>query len=226
VTQAAADGNEKSFWPTVATVVAPTLAIGGLVLYCLLNILYNQFYGALGIEPGDVGLTYTATIASSSGLMVIVALCLAICVVLLVLVSDQSNKRRLVLFALILILNIASISLVILAVMSAKSIQPADAVKHGRPVRPAQLGFLVMFPIHADPATVSPVGKPNDATSITDLSGEPLLYLGQNNAIVVLYNSRLQQIVRIPASSVIMNISNCETRLSPSADCKKVYRPS
>ena len=45
----------------------PLLAVSGILVYTLLTIHYERFYGALAIKPADVGLSYAGTLASSTG---------------------------------------------------------------------------------------------------------------------------------------------------------------
>jgi hypothetical protein len=51
------------------------LAVGAILLYGYLSIAYDRFYRGFGIDPSDVGLTYTGILARSSGFVLI---CLAI----------------------------------------------------------------------------------------------------------------------------------------------------
>jgi hypothetical protein len=47
----------------------------GAVLFLILSVLYDQFYGPLGLEPEDVGLTQAAIVArSAAGIIAIMAL--------------------------------------------------------------------------------------------------------------------------------------------------------
>ena len=66
---------------TPTTLLATTKDIVGLaaavgaVLFLVLSVLYDQFYGPLGLEPEDVGLTQAAIVArSAAGIIAITAL--------------------------------------------------------------------------------------------------------------------------------------------------------
>jgi hypothetical protein len=61
---------QKSIGQTLTTVIAPLLALIGLLIYAVFSQVYDRFYGALGVHTGDVGLGYTNTIASASGTVV------------------------------------------------------------------------------------------------------------------------------------------------------------
>jgi hypothetical protein len=47
------------------------LSIAGLVLYGVITVADERFYGALGITSGDIGLSYTNTLVRASGLVII-----------------------------------------------------------------------------------------------------------------------------------------------------------
>ena len=72
-----------------------------------------------------------------------------------------------------------------------------------------------MFTLRADPVLVSTAGKPNDAPLLQELSKRSdLLYLGQANGTVVLYDSVQQQALYLPANAIILKISVCRTHQS------------
>ena len=47
----------RETWKTLLSGLAPLVGIGAIVLYALLSIGYHRFYGPLGVDPSDVGLT-------------------------------------------------------------------------------------------------------------------------------------------------------------------------
>lgn len=49
------------------------LALGALAIYAYLSICYDAFYRALGVDPGDVGLSYVAILARSKCFLRVVA---------------------------------------------------------------------------------------------------------------------------------------------------------
>jgi hypothetical protein len=46
------------------------LAVGAVTIYAYLSLCYDRFYGGLGVNPDDVGLSYTGTLARSAGFVV------------------------------------------------------------------------------------------------------------------------------------------------------------
>jgi hypothetical protein len=56
-------------WQTTIGHLPALLAIGAATLYGYLSICYTRFYGALKVDPSDVGLSYTGTLARSAGLV-------------------------------------------------------------------------------------------------------------------------------------------------------------
>jgi hypothetical protein len=71
------------------------------------------------------------------------------------------------------------------------------------------------FKIRATPAHLGAIGRVSDQAELALLQRRaallpPLLYLGQANGVIVLYDSRAQQAVYVPSSSVVLRLSNCE----------------
>lgn len=225
MTEAEKTHDATKVWQTIATVVTAVVAIGGLLLYALLSTLYGQFYGSLGIDPGEVGLTYANTISGASGLVLIVAVSATV-ITCLGWYALRSKERAGGVLGILSAVAVASLGALILTGMQASDVGPAAAVKSGEPVRPAQLGPFVMLPIHADPATVSAIGKPPEQTKAIDaLAGRTLFYLGRSNGVVVLYDSDSHQVLHLPEAVIVLTIKNCETRKSADPICRKVHRP-
>lgn len=65
------------------------LSIAGLVLYGVITIADERFYGALGITGGDVGLSYANTLVRASGLVIFFGAIVAI----LVMVTIRPKRR-------------------------------------------------------------------------------------------------------------------------------------
>jgi hypothetical protein len=111
---------------------------------------------------------------------------------------------------------------VILAVLLAAYALPliasnrAEAVMVGQPISAPRLPVLAIgvLPIHADPATVQPVGEKDAVSVLAELgarpqSSSPLLYLGQSGGIAVLYDSELKKATYVPLSLVVLKVHNC-----------------
>ncbi|MEU4211192.1 hypothetical protein AB0F13_14560 [Streptomyces sp. NPDC026206] len=52
--------------------------IGGLVSYCALSALYDQFYGAFGLTATDMGIGYLDTLSRSWGFILLITLAVAL----------------------------------------------------------------------------------------------------------------------------------------------------
>jgi hypothetical protein len=57
---------------------APAVAlVGGLLVYGYMRLYLQRFYGDLGVDPNDVGLTYADTLARSIGFLIYCSVVLA-----------------------------------------------------------------------------------------------------------------------------------------------------
>jgi hypothetical protein len=208
------------------------LLTAGLFMYAYLSICYDRFYARLGVDPNDVGLSYTGTLARSSG-FVIVYVVFAVSLLLYVLqfalvaglrrLSLSIGRARVWLF-------LCGVALILVLVWPfLASGNAAEHVQAGNPVAPLQLPTVPEWPfplpplpvlaIHADPATVEPAGKPADSPSVTRLRYRKLLYLGQSGGTVVLYDATADQAVYVPAGSIILNVANCDAKPPPDSTC-------
>ena len=105
---------------------------------------------------------------------------------------------------------LAIIGLVAGLVMAVRgiSISRAESVKAGRPVGPISLLGLNLLAIHADAAIISPAGEASKSSaSLNSLSGRTMMYLGQANGTIVLYDPRNQKTLALPSSLVILQIT-------------------
>jgi hypothetical protein len=219
-------------WKDTVGHLPAILAVGAVVLYAYLSICYDRFYGTLGINPSDVGLSYTGTLTRSASFVVanLIALTLAAAGVVLAVGSRRAQRRlpkhywippvglMVVLGGVLIVLSFVQ---PYLAAWSA-----AEAVKAGEPVSAvpfAQVLPLTTLAIHADPAIVEPAGKPGDAPAAERLQGRKLLYLGQSDGTVVLYDAAAQRTIYLPGSSIILHVANCGAKLPP--DSAGVKRP-
>jgi len=222
-------------WRDILGALAPVLALGAVVLYGYLSIAYDEFYRSLGVDRSDVGLSYTGVLARSSGFVVtylILATLFALLVITMTLQLVYRQRRdpattwwraggRLV---------AAMTTLPFLLFLTlAGPLQEADdaarAVRAGRPVIPVRDALrLPILAIRADPATVEPAGKPGDAPAVERLGRREVLYLGQASGTVVLYDPAAQQAVYVPASSIILRVTNCNAEPAPDPACRQLWR--
>jgi hypothetical protein len=224
-------------WRDAFGVLAPILALGAIVLYAYLAICYDRFYRNLGVDPADVGLSYTSTLARSPGFVVVYLVTCVVAVVAAVgwwkveyrdAIAKREPFARLA-FGTIVFLAAGAVIFAltepyIAAGQAATNVRAGTAVM---PVRAPNHTVNLPFPlltIHADPATVEPVGKPQEAPAAERLRNRKLLYLGQAEGTMVLYDSAVQQAVYVPVGSVILHLTNCRAKPPPDPSCEHVFQ--
>jgi hypothetical protein len=226
------------------------LAIVGLTLYGLTSLAYDAFYGPLGVDPGDVGLTYSSVMARVTGLSVVFVTCLILAILYPLTVRPLARYRARRRYAqsdsgeshskvVKVIPPLGGAALIIFGVLvitiggMRDGHSAALAVKRGQPVGPTG-HFFTLLAFRADPVSVEAIGDPKIAQSVTRFRCTPssytllcrdeLFYLGQANGIVVLYNSTSQRSIYLPASSIMLHVSNCRTKLSPDLLCRARFK--
>jgi hypothetical protein len=230
------------------------LAIVGLTLYGLTSLAYDSFYGPLGVDPGDVGLTYSSVMARVTGLSVLFVTCLILAILypLTLMVwrlaryrvrrrrryaqsgSGESHSKAAKLMPPLGAAALIIFSILLITIGGMRDGHSAAlAVKRGKPVGPTGR-FFTLLAFRADPVSVEAIGNPKIAQSITRFGCSPssytslcwdkLFYLGQANGIVVLYNSTDQRSIHLPASSIMLHVSNCRTKLSPDLLCRSRFK--
>jgi len=247
------------------------LAVIAISLYVMMSLAYDAFYGALGVDLSDVGLSYSNVLAHSTrfglllGGFIIFGLVwgiiysvipwilnylfgkiplpkasdsdLKIGFLILLRRPVKLNLRGFVLGSLV-ITTLLAVSLLGLAAV-AQANDAASAVKRGLPVAPRG-DIFSMLSYHADPVVILPASGEKVSQAIANIRCDPttgkspttskspcvdkLLYLGQANGSIVIYNATRQRSIYLPVSSVILHVSNCRTRQSVDADCSHVYR--
>jgi hypothetical protein len=208
-------------WKEALGYVSAIVLVGGLFVYSLLSSLYELFYGRLGVDPNDIGLTYAGTLARSSGFVsayIIVAIMIFTIRYLLMRMEEPS-----LLLSRLYMLGVALLVVIAFGWPSLKAKQAANAVEAGQPVGPIVVLSpfeLPLLAIRADPVTVEPSGKPNESPATDRLQHAKLLYLGQTGGTVVLYNAATQRAVYVPASEVILQVANCRAKPPPNAPCE------
>jgi hypothetical protein len=210
-------------WKNTLEHLHAILAVGAVVVYGYLSICYEVFYGHLGVNPADVGLSYAGTLARSAGFVVAFLTGAVLLFPLLPFARPNSpppgNVRR-KLGLLILAFALALVSAVGLSSAQAA----ASKVEAGKPVNPPDIEGpipipLVVLAIHADPATVEPTGKRGDSPAAERLRGRELLYLGQSDGTMVLYDAAARRAVYVPASSIILHVADCDAKPPPDPAC-------
>jgi hypothetical protein len=220
-----------SWWDQLAGSAVPLLAVAAILLYGFLAICYDRFYGSLDVDLNDVGLSYSTTLARSPGL--VAAFLIAAGAIrgpslgIAMLTGDPEKPPRSKIVAVVIAILFV-LWLVIWVPLAARG--AADDVKAGKPVIPiwvgSPFGRIPILIIRASPAVVEPAGKAGEFPAVERLRGRKLLYLGQANGTVVLYdpNNDAEQVIYLPASSTVLRVSNCDANRSPDPVCKQLDR--
>ena len=213
---------------------APAVAlVGGLLVYGYMRLYLQRFYGGLGVDPNDVGLTYADTLARSIGFLIYCSVVLAYTLVAALTLKTISrliwrihpatkHRRTYVPPGALLTVGvpvIVTVSLIVasLWVVLDRAEHAARRVQAGRQL--PRSGLLGASVIRADLATVEPAGKRGESPAAERLQGRRLLYLGQSGGTVVLYDAAIQRAIYVPASSIVLQVANCSTKPPPDAAC-------
>jgi hypothetical protein len=84
-------GKSDSWVDRIAGLVAPMLALGGVLIYAALSVSSEVFYGQLGIDPSEVGLDYGGILTHSTGFVFAILLVGAIIFALLKITGNCSG---------------------------------------------------------------------------------------------------------------------------------------
>jgi hypothetical protein len=227
-------------WRKMLSHTPAVLLLGGVLMYGYLSLCYDLFYGRLGIDPNDVGLSYTGTLARSSGFVVVYLAAawfvrgyfLQFAINVRDRHAERVRGRKYQLppdrARIVLALTCIAMALLLLWPMRA-SVNAGNHAQAGKAVTPIRLTTppelvplppFVVLAIHADPATVEPAGKPGDSPAADRLQGKRLLYLGQSGGTVVLYDADVQRAIYVSGSSIMLQVANCRAKPPPDDACQ------
>lgn len=213
---ARSDGR-KSIWEVLPPVVTAILAVLGIALGGAISVAYVQFYEALGVDPTEVGFSYTNVLAASIGSVLMFVVLFAFAYALF----EAVTPSRLAVAA-------ASVLILLVIVLPLNARIRASEVRKGNPVLPARWGPIVLIAVRADPARVVPNAQQGTSSALNVSSNraldKPLLYIGRTAGTIVLYDSLTQKTIHLPASDVLLERSNCAPRNSPDPVCKRARR--
>jgi hypothetical protein len=107
----------------------------------------------------------------------------------------------------------------------------ADDVKKGRPVEPLRIGPglrdfipLEVLDVHADPVLAIASLRSGEGVPprLEDAQKDGhLFYIGRSTGSAVLYDARTQHSFVVPATSLVFELSNCETKLNMDEACRR-----
>ena len=158
--------------PNLQTVIAqstPILVLGGILAYVELALYYDRFYADLSISPAEVGLGYGSLLAASTEWIVVVVGIVSLISLVLATIMRSTKLAGGNRWSLSYWFLASFASLLTLVVLASFIFSPlagarwAEAVGAGRPVITTPTGPLVNIPLHAEPATIAPIGKPQDS---------------------------------------------------------------
>lgn len=224
---AAPKGDHGDRWKLAAAVVPVVLAIGAALIYGLLVLAYSEFYRELGVRPGDVGLDYGRGIGGAAGITIALLAVAGIAAILYLALLGVGNRRSrdfskggLALVALVAIGVVCVVGVVPFARFANSR---ADQVKNGRALEP--IGFLgvEMLAVRADPAKLQPIGRsPAQLKLLRRVRDHRLFYLGRSATTMVIYDQTTQRALYLPAATIMVETSNCETSKNLDDECKRL----
>jgi hypothetical protein len=202
--------------------IAALLALLGVILYVYLTVVYDRFYSVLHVEPSDVGLSYATTLSRSSGLIATVVAIVAgtwfllrwirVSLLGIGIAVDFPSGAAVAALALmagvVLLWAFAPLLAYPITEPTREASVAAKAVLAGKPVAPVRLGPITLMDLRAEAATVIPKGKPEDFPAVHDLGKRTnLLYLGQADGTVVLFDPTARQALRLPTDAALLRLS-------------------
>jgi hypothetical protein len=221
--------------------IAGVLALLGVVTYAYLTVVYDRFYGALHVDPADVGRGYATTLSHSIGLIVIAVAILGVLLLVFVWIAGSLGMaigagtefpQLLIVPILALLVGVAALW-IIAPVLTYPYAEPtreasiaARAVLAGKPVAQVRLANLItVIDLRAEAVTLAAARPGNPA--VTSLAKRTdLLYLGKADATVVFFDPKAHQPLYLPADAVLIRLSRPAPRQGRSPLCMLMPPPS
>jgi hypothetical protein len=221
-------------WTWVSTLPLATLiTLLGLFFYTSLARDYEAFYGSLSVPLQDIGLNYAAVLARSGDQIVTPLFLIVLSYSLLRRARQAATEgewragrahtgrwRRLrvsrawsktyVLITLGLVVILVFGLYVIDLYSRDEEIKAATtAVRDGQAIEgiESKSGFTVLN-VHVREAQIEPVAKTNVAPSISGLVGRRMLYVGQADGTLVLFDPAADRAVYVPRNSVTLSVGS------------------
>jgi hypothetical protein len=194
----------------------------GLIVFVALQIAYTTVYRPLGVEPGEVGLTYADTLERAAvGLVLLFVIWVAFLAIYVIttLAMDLLIGAVLRLRARAgrkplnwkigseLIGDTASYAIVIsaallFALLPYTSSQLSQDVRDGKALRPGAFDWGNPLGLRAQSAEVERLTDASDS----QIPSRRLLYLGQADGVSVLFEPSSDEVVRVPSGSVVIRL--------------------
>jgi hypothetical protein len=221
-------------WAWLSTLpLATVIVLLGLFFYSGLAADYEAFYSPLSVELRDIGLDYTAILARSGEQIATPLLLVILSYSMLRLSREAATEGELRAgraytgrwrwlrvsrawsrtFASAIIAVVVALVFIVyeLEVYSIKDRTKASvsAVREGRPIEgiKSKNGFTLLN-VHVREARIEPVAKTNVASAITKLAGRPILYVGQADGTLVLFDPMTDRAIYLPRNSVTLSVGS------------------
>jgi hypothetical protein len=112
------------------------------------------------------------------------------------------HSQRLPLLAILILL------LVLMPLAPLLAYPRANEVRRGQEVSPVRVFGITVLAVRASHAAVRATGKPGETVAIDYLRSRDLLYLGRTDGTIVLYDSRSDEVIHVPASLIVLQIES------------------
>ena len=179
----------------------------GASAFFVSRLAQTSFYGEFGLEPQDVGLSYTETLSRAAAglivaLLVFVAITLVWWLYLRYVAARPRNareQRRLVRGAAFVF---ASMLLILVYALPSGYVQLAEDVKDGNALRGITWRFLENpLGLRVERVHVSWI---DDMEPAYDFGSDEVMYLGRASGVAAFFDPRTQRTVRVPDSAIVI----------------------
>jgi hypothetical protein len=222
-------------WSWAATLpLATVLTLGGLYFFASQFQLYSSFYGPLSVDLEDVGLNYVTILAHSTN-QIAMPVILTLLGIYTLRRAQQARThgewragraytgrwRRLrqsrawlkpigwLILGIVLTFALAVYVFDTYAV-EGRIRSNVSAVRDGRAVAEIKgpVSRLSLLNVYVRAATIEPVAAANVSPAVRKLAGRQLLYIGQSDGTLVLFDPTVDRTIQLPRNSVVLSLDS------------------
>jgi hypothetical protein len=190
------------------------VSLFGALAFFVTRLAQTSFYSRFGLDPEDVGLTYTETLTRAAAGLLLLLLFVGVIVLLMWLNASwgtprtAQERRRQFRYAAVTTAFLL-ISILILTLPPTYQ-NRAEDVKDGKAVRPAGITWRIFenpFGLRVERVHVSWIDKTNAAY---DFGPGEVMYLGRARGVAVFFDPRegKQRTVRVPDGGIVIEGEN------------------
>jgi hypothetical protein len=178
------------------------VTLAGLIVYASVRNSYTIFFRRFGLEPEDVGLSYTEILNRTAvilAVLVVVSAVPALATAALWVIFSRGD-RPVLYGALTVITAVFALSALFIVTWGLRdsAITLRNAVSRGEPgPETAQLGLRVR------PVEIAWVG--DAPAGLGDLASHRLMLLGETGGTTILYDADASRTIRIPSGEVVVS---------------------